>query len=107
MEENNNLNQNSAPIISNNTDIKSVNTVHPENNHNNKKKIKIISLIVVILIIAGLVSWYIYNKNKKPSETFYTVEQKAAQMEEVTKRTIEQGVPDKKTQLEIMKYNAQ
>lgn len=63
-------------------------------------------IISAIILLAVLVTLYFLNRRPAPAYQ-YTVEEKVEQMQDVVKKTQEQGVPDKKKQIDIMNYNKQ
>lgn len=98
MEENTNI-----PPVAPNTNIKTSSMDSLYKNHPKKTKAIIILAIVLLLI---LITLYFLNKQKPPKK-IYTTEEKVEQINEVVKRTKEQGLPPKEKQLEIMNYNSQ
>lgn len=97
MEESNITNQ--MPMETNTTTVS-------DQHHGPSKKAKIIIIIAAILL-AVLLGLYFWNKNRTPKEPEFTVEEKVEQINDVVNRTKEQGLPPIKTQIDIMKYNAQ
>lgn len=84
------------------------NPVHApaEMHKNHAKQIKI---IIILAVVCGLLFITLYLINKKRSsiipERIYSDEEKAANIEDVAKRTEDQGLPTSQKQIDIMKYN--